>query len=76
MRLDFETFTTTGPTVTNDNSPPAGLDSFIVTSSPNGYVAPTISGENKGQHSKGPSINHVATFPEIFYPPLAASFTL
>merc|ERR1712226_1541691 len=50
MRLDFETFTTTGPTVTNDNSPPAGLDSFVVTSSPIGFTAPTISGENKGQH--------------------------
>ena len=51
MRLDFETFTTTGPTLTNDNSPPAGLDSFVVTSSPSGFTAPTISGENKGQHS-------------------------
>merc|ERR1712226_446055 len=50
MRLDFETFTTTGPTVTNDDSPPAGLDSFVVTSSPIGFTAPTISGENKGQH--------------------------
>merc|ERR1712226_1211625 len=50
MRLDFETFTTTGPTVTNDDSPPAGLDSFVVTSSPVGFTAPTISGENKGQH--------------------------
>merc|ERR1712226_300954 len=43
MRLDFETFTTTGPTVTNDNSPPAGLDSFVVTSSPVGFTAPTLS---------------------------------
>ena len=51
MRLDFETFTTTGPTVTNDNSPPAGLDSFIAKVSPGGFTAPTISGENKGQHS-------------------------
>jgi len=50
MRLDFETFTTTGPTVTNDNSPPAGLDSFVATVSPSGFTAPTISGENKGQH--------------------------
>merc|ERR1711899_298851 len=50
MRLDFETFTTTGPTVTNDATTATLLDSFVVTSSPSGFTAPTISGENKGQH--------------------------
>ena len=52
MRLDFETFTTTGPTVTNDNTPAASLDSFTVVASPSGYTAPPIAGMNQGQHSK------------------------
>merc|ERR1719262_1847959 len=30
MRLDFETFTTAGPTVTNDNTPAANIDSLTV----------------------------------------------
>ena len=51
MRLDFETFTTTGPTVTNDATTATLMDSFVVTSSPSGFTAPTIAGENKGQHS-------------------------
>merc|ERR1712223_2081396 len=50
MRLDFETFTTTGPTVTNDATTATLMDSFVVTSSPSGFTAPTIAGENKGQH--------------------------
>ena len=52
MRLDFETFTTAGPTVTNDNTPAANIDSLTVKASPSGFTAPIISGENKGQHSK------------------------
>ena len=52
MRLDFETFTTTGPTVTNDFTPAASLDSFTVVASPSGYTAPPIAGMNQGQHSK------------------------
>ena len=51
MRLDFETFTTSGPTSTVDNTPSASLDSFTVAASPSGFTAPIISGENKGQHS-------------------------
>ena len=51
MRLDFETFTTTGPTVTNDATTATLMDSFVVKSSPSGFTAPTIAGENKGQHS-------------------------
>merc|ERR1719412_1095769 len=50
LRLDFETFTTTGPTSTIDVTPAASLDSFTVAASPSGYTAPIISGENKGQH--------------------------
>merc|ERR1712223_702829 len=49
-RLDFETFTTTGPTVTNDATTATLMDSFVVKSSPSGFTAPTIAGENKGQH--------------------------
>ena len=51
MRLDFETFTTTGPTATDDSSAAAGLDSFTVAASPSGYTAPPIAGMNQGQHS-------------------------
>ena len=51
MRLDFETFTTAGPTTTDDNSPPAAIDSFTVVASPSGYTAPPIGGMNAGQHS-------------------------
>jgi len=50
MRLDFETFTTAGPTLTDDDSPPAAFDSFTIAASPSGYTAPPIAGMNAGQH--------------------------
>ena len=51
MRLDFETFTTAGPTATDDSSAASGQDSFTVAASPSGYTAPKIAGMNAGQHS-------------------------
>jgi len=48
LRLDFETFTTAGPTLTNDNN--GCPDTFAVTASPSNEVTPTICGENAGQH--------------------------
>jgi len=48
LRFDFETFTTAGPTATDDSN--GCPDTFAVTASPSGFVTPTICGENAGQH--------------------------
>jgi len=48
LRLDFETFTTAGPTGGSDNT--AAIDTFQVTATPSNIAIPAISGENTGQH--------------------------
>ena len=51
VRLDFETFTTLGPTSTAESSGGVCVDSFVVTGT-SGLSTPTICGKNTGQHSK------------------------
>ena len=51
VRLDFETFTTRGPTSTEEASGGVCSDSFVV-SGTSGYSTPVICGSNTGQHSK------------------------
>jgi len=49
LRLDFETFTTAGPTGGSDNT--AAIDTFQITTNPNQGTIPAISGENSGYHA-------------------------
>ena len=51
VRLDFESFTTQGPTSTAELLGGACVDSFTATGS-SGQTSPVICGMNKGQHSK------------------------
>ena len=51
VRLDFETFTTAGPSATDETNGGACTDSFVVTGT-SGLTTPTICGKNSGQHSK------------------------
>merc|ERR1711884_915270 len=46
LRLDFETFTTAGPTGGSDNT--AAIDTFQITATPSNIAIPAISGENSG----------------------------
>lgn len=48
LRLDFETFTTSGPTGGSDAT--AAVDTFTITTTPAGQALPPISGENSGYH--------------------------
>jgi len=48
LRFDFESFTTAGPTKTDDSV--ACVDSFQVTASPSGQTSNVICGENSGTH--------------------------
>merc|ERR1712156_931828 len=48
LRLDFETFTTAGPTGGSDNT--AATDTFQITTTPSTAAIPAISGENSGYH--------------------------
>jgi len=48
LRLDFETFTTAGPTGGSDNT--AAIDTFQITTTPSTAAIPAISGENSGYH--------------------------
>ena len=51
VRLDFETFTTAGPSSTAETNGGECTDSFVVTGT-SGLTSPTICGKNSGQHSK------------------------
>ena len=51
VRLDFDSFTTMGPSSTEETSGGACTDSFVVTGT-SGLTSPTICGKNTGQHSK------------------------
>jgi len=48
LRLDFESFTTAGPTSTDDSN--ACIDTFQVTASPSGDASNKICGEMGGEH--------------------------
>merc|ERR1739848_862846 len=49
LRLDFETFTTAGPTGGSDAT--VAIDTFQITTSPNQGTIPALSGENSGYHA-------------------------
>ena len=51
VRLDFETFTTAGPTATTEVNGGACTDSFVVTGT-SGLSSPVICGSNSGQHGR------------------------
>ena len=51
VRLDFETFTTAGPSATDETTGGVCTDSFVATGT-SGYSTPVICGKNTGQHSK------------------------
>ena len=51
VRLDFDSFTTMGPSATTEDTGGACTDSFVVTGT-SGLTSPTICGKNTGQHSK------------------------
>ena len=57
VRLDFETFTTLGPTSTAESSGGVCVDSFVVTGT-SGLSTPVICGKNTGQHSKKTKQKH------------------
>jgi len=68
LRLDFETFTTAGPTTTSDAA--AAVDTFQVTTTPtSGLTIPAIAGENSGYHmyvEVGPDSGATATLAFTF----------
>jgi len=67
LRLDFETFTTAGPTSTSDVT--AAVDTFQVSTLPIQYTIPPIGGENSGYHiyvELGPDAGATATLAFTF----------
>jgi len=67
LRLDFETFTTAGPTSTSDVT--AAVDTFQVSTLPIQYTIPAIGGENSGYHiyvELGPDAGATATLAFTF----------
>ena len=51
VRLDFETFATQGPALTDESVGGTCTDSFVA-SGTSGITSPVICGSNAGQHSK------------------------
>jgi len=68
LRLDFETFTTAGPTTTSDAA--ASVDSLAITTTPAQSLGiPNIGGENSGYHAYveiGPDAGATATLSFTF----------
>ena len=55
VRLDFESFTTVGPSGTLEATGGLCVDSLVV-SGTSGLSSPVICGSNAGQHSKKPKV--------------------
>ena len=65
VRLDFETFTTAGPTATGEEDGGLCVDSLVV-SGTSGLTSPVICGMNTGQHSKSIFSHFCQTDFEVF----------
>jgi len=67
LRLDFETFTTAGPTTTSDVN--AAVDTLQITTTPNQGTISALAGENSGYHAYvevGPDTGATATLAFTF----------
>ena len=52
VRLDFESFTTQGPSATTETNGGECTDSFVGSVTPASKSTPVICGKNTGQHSE------------------------
>ena len=52
VRLDFESFTTQGPSATTETNGGECTDSFVGSVNPASKTTPVICGKNTGQHSE------------------------